>query len=107
MTRYLPALALALLSSVGFYVSSASEPDKAVLDAEAKRVAVIDKVRPAVLAVCFYGGEACGSGVVIDPEGDGLPNFHVVQPTGPVLQCGMADGNLYDAVVVGLDKVGD
>src|SRR6476659_471584 len=99
MTRYLPAFAVTVLAAFGLYLSAA-EPDKAVLDAEAKRVAVIDKVRPAVLAVCFYGGEACGSGVVIDPEGYALTNFHVVQPTGPVLQCGMADGKLYDAVVV-------
>src|SRR5262245_13166323 len=103
MIRYLPAIALTVFASAGLSINSAAEPDKAVLDAEAKRVAVIDKVRPAVLAVCFYGGEACGSGVVIDPEGYALTNFHVVQPTGPVLQCGMADGKLYDAVVVGLD----
>ncbi|WP_161967319.1 S1C family serine protease [Fimbriiglobus ruber] len=86
---------------------AAGEVDKAVLEAEAKRVAVIAKVKPTVAAVCFYGGEACGSGVVIDEEGYALTNFHVVQPTGPVLQCGLADGKLYDAVVVGLDKVGD
>src|SRR5204863_7212432 len=32
---------------------------------------------------------------------------HVVQPTGPTMQCGLPDGVLYDAVLVGLDKVGD
>ena len=85
MIRYLSAIGLTILAAVGLHVSSAAEPDKAVLDAEAKRVAVIDKVRPAVLAVCFYGGEACGSGIVIDPEGYALTNFHVVQPTGPLM----------------------
>ena len=82
-------------------------PPKSVLDAEAERVAVIAKVRPAVAAVCFYGGKACGSGVVIDPEGYALTNFHVVQPTGSVMQCGLADGELYDTVLVGQDRVGD
>ena len=77
------------------------------LAAEGARVAVVEAVRPAVLAVCFFGGEACGSGVVIDPEGYALTNYHVVEPTGPVLQCGMPDGLLYDAVVVGHDRVGD
>ncbi|MDR0337476.1 MAG: trypsin-like peptidase domain-containing protein [Planctomycetaceae bacterium] len=48
-----------------------------------------------------------GSGVVISPEGYALTNFHVVQPCGPAMKCGMADGQLYDAVVVGLDPVGD
>ena len=82
-------------------------PDKAVLDAEAARVATIAAVRPAVVAVCFYGGEGCGSGVLIDPAGYALTNYHVVEPTGPVLQCGLPDGKLYDAVLVGQDRVGD
>jgi serine protease Do len=82
-------------------------PAAPVLAAEAQRIATIAKVRPAVVAVCFYGGKACGSGVIIDPEGYALTNFHVVQPTGPVMQCGLDDGQLYDAVLVGRDKVGD
>ncbi|MDR1140442.1 MAG: trypsin-like peptidase domain-containing protein, partial [Planctomycetaceae bacterium] len=48
-----------------------------------------------------------GSGVVISPDGYAVTNFHVVQPCGPAMKCGMADGQLYDAVVVGLDPVGD
>ena len=96
-------LALAALSAVGL----AADVEKSVTDAEAQRIAVIAQVRPAVVAVCFYGGEACGSGVLIDAEGYALTNFHVVQPTGSVLQCGLPDGLLYDAVVVGIDKVGD
>jgi serine protease Do len=97
--------AAAALTAVG--AADLVPPPKAVTDAEAARVAVIDRVRPAVVAVCYYGGEACGSGVMIDPEGYALTNFHVVQPTGNVLQCGLPDGLLYDAVVVGTDKVGD
>ena len=85
----------------------AAQPDPAVLVAEQERIDTIAKVRPAVLAVCFFGGEACGSGVLIDPTGYALTNFHVVQPTGSVLQCGMPDGKLYDAVLVGQDRVGD
>ncbi|MDR2170166.1 MAG: trypsin-like peptidase domain-containing protein [Planctomycetaceae bacterium] len=48
-----------------------------------------------------------GSGVVISPDGYAITNFHVVQPCGPSMKCGMADGKLYDAVLVGLDPVGD
>jgi S1-C subfamily serine protease len=48
-----------------------------------------------------------GSGVVISPDGYAITNFHVVQPCGPAMKCGMSNGKLYDAVVVGLDPVGD
>src|SRR5687768_2316602 len=75
--------------------------------AEADRVKVINKVKPAVVAVYARGGGGGGSGVVIDKEGYALTNFHVVQPTGPTQVCGLPDGVLYDAVLVGLDKVGD
>jgi S1-C subfamily serine protease len=78
-----------------------------VATAEAARIAVIDKVRPAVVAVCMYGGEGAGSGVLIDPEGYALTNYHVVAATGNVMSCGLPDGQLYDAVTVGVDKVGD
>jgi len=100
-----------LLLSIGLIASvsplPAADPSPLVRSSEAARVEVIRKVKPAVAAVCFFGGEACGSGVVIDAQGYCLTNFHVVQPTGPVLQCGLADGKLYDAVLVGVDKVGD
>jgi S1-C subfamily serine protease len=82
-------------------------PEKAVLDAEAERITVVNKVSPAVVAVCIYGGQAIGSGVIIDPEGFALTNHHVTQPAGAIMQCGLADGVLYDAVIVGQDKIGD
>jgi serine protease Do len=82
-------------------------PDRPAADAEAERVKVIAKVEPAVAAVCFFGGQVCGSGVVISDDGYCLTNYHVVQPTGSVMQCGLADGKLYDSVLVGQDKIGD
>ena len=48
-----------------------------------------------------------GSAVLISPDGYAVTNFHVVQPCGPAMKAALADGNLYDAVVVGLDPVGD
>src|SRR5580765_6109254 len=79
----------------------------AVRKAEQERIAVIEKVRPSVCAIYARGGQGGGSGVLIDKDGYALTNFHVVQGSGPVMQVGLADGNLYDAVLVGLDKVGD
>jgi S1-C subfamily serine protease len=75
--------------------------------AEQDRIGVIEKVSPAVVAVNFTDGKGCGSGVLIDPEGYALTNHHVVQPTGPVMRCGLADGVFYDAVLVGYDHLGD
>jgi serine protease Do len=81
--------------------------DPRALQAEAKRIAVIAKVRPAVVAIFAHGGQGGGSGVLINKDGYALTNFHVVQGSGPLMQCGLPDGVLYDAVLVGLDKVGD
>jgi serine protease Do len=76
-------------------------------DAEARRIAAIELVRPAVVAVFARGGQGGGSGVLISPDGYALTNFHVTQGIGDFPQCGLADGELYDSVVVGIDPVGD
>ena len=60
-----------------------------------------------MLAIFSPGGQGGGSGVVISPDGYALTNFHVARPCGTFMKCGMADGKLYDAVIVGLDPVGD
>lgn len=87
---------------------SAAQQDNPILKAEADRVAVIEKVKPSVVAVFAHNRKkGGGSGVLISDDGYALTNFHVVAPTGPVMQCGLPDGVLYDAVLVGLDKVGD
>ena len=79
----------------------------AVREAEKQRMAVIEKVRPAVVALFAPAGNNGGSGVLIDPQGYLLTNYHVVNATGPTMKCGLPDGKLYDGVVVGIDKVGD
>lgn len=75
--------------------------------AEEKRIAAIEKVRPSVVAVFGPGGGGGGSGVVIHPDGFCLTNFHVTQPCGNFLYGGLADGTLYEAVIVSIDPVGD
>jgi S1-C subfamily serine protease len=107
--------AAVLLASAGLLFAALSarlpaqteEVDKRILEAEARRVAVCEKVQPSVTAIFSRGGQGGGSGVVISKDGYTLTNFHVVQGSGPVMQCGLPDGVLYDAVLVGLDKVGD
>ncbi len=110
--RLLTAIAIPsvlVLGAFGFIPAFAApiEIDRSVLDAQNARIAAIKKVHPAIVAVCMQGGQGVGSGVVISPDGYALTNFHVVQPTGPLMQAGLADGMLYDAVLVGQDKVGD
>ena len=91
-----------------------------VADTQMDRVKLIQKVRPAVAAIYMKefqsdprgrvaGG---GSGVVIDPEGYCLTNYHVVQGGGmsgvnPTFAVGLPNGKLYDAVTVGCDRTGD
>ena len=46
--------------------------------------------------------------MLIDEDGYALTNWHVTSGAGgPVMKCGLPDGILYDAVLVGLDRVGD
>jgi serine protease Do len=93
-----------LLASVQ---AARAEVDPAVLQAEAQRIAVMDAAKDSVLAVFMPTGSGGGSGVVISPDGYALTNFHVASPSGTALKCGMADGQIYDAVIVGLDPTGD
>src|ERR1700683_79470 len=97
--------ALAVLA--GTVTLSAQQTPEAVLKAEADRVPVIEKVKPAVVAVFGGGGKGGGSGVLISADGYALTNFHVVAGSGAVMQCGISDAVLYDGVLVGIDKVGD
>ncbi len=85
----------------------ADEVDAAVLKNEADRIAAAAKAIPSVLAIFAQGGQGGGAGVVITADGYALTNFHVAKPCGNYMQCGMADGKLYDAVIVGVDPVGD
>jgi S1-C subfamily serine protease len=101
------ALALATVVVASRLPAAQDDDLKAIQKDEAKRVAVVEKVSPAVVAIFAPGGKGGGSGVLISPEGFALTNYHVVAPTGKTMKCGLSDGNFYDAVLVGLDKVGD
>src|SRR5215470_1969670 len=101
--RFLPPAVL-LVAGVAVW---AAELDPRVREAEEKGVAAVEKAKPSVVAVFSPGGQGGGSGVLISDDGYALTNFHVVEGSGPVMQCGLSDGLLYDGVVVGIDKVGD
>ena len=127
MTRHLllaaiPALVLAAVLVPQNAPAAPVEVDKAVLEAQAQRIAAIKKVLPAVVAVCKHGEPALnegpvvpmGSGVIISADGYALTNFHVTdacsyrtRPQDGKLLAGLADGVLYDALLCGIDKIGD
>jgi S1-C subfamily serine protease len=87
--------------------SRAAELDKKVVEAENKRIAAIEKVKPSVCAIFAPGFNNGGSGVLISEDGYALTNFHVTSACGNFQKVGLPDGKLYDAVLVGQDKVGD
>ncbi|NQV25803.1 MAG: trypsin-like peptidase domain-containing protein [Rhodopirellula sp.] len=86
---------------------NASAADPIVAKAEQRRVDVLKKISPAVVAIFGNGGQGGGSGVVISADGYALSNFHVTSGSGNFMKCGLNDGVLYDAVIVGIDPTGD
>lgn len=104
-------MACMMLAMIGSSVpAQADEPiklDPALESVEQARIAAIDRARPSAVSVFVPGGGGGGSGVLISPEGYALTNFHVTSPAGTFMRCGLSDGKVYDAVLVGLDPVGD
>lgn len=101
---------LALVACAGLWqvpAARSAEVDPAVLQAEAERVAVVARAKQAAVAIFAATGQGGGSGVIISPDGYALSNFHVTKGAGDVMKCGLPDGQLYDAVIVGIDPVGD
>ena len=95
-----------LLSCAGQAAAASDDVPAAVHEAQQQRIVTIEKASQAAVAI-FAGEAGGGSGVLISPDGYALTNFHVVQPAGVSMKCGLADGRLYDAVLVGLDPTGD
>ncbi len=87
--------------------SGAWGADQQVLEAQSERVQVMARVAPSVVAIFGAGGGGGGSGVLISPDGFALTNFHVTSGAGDFMKCGLNDGRLYDAVIVGIDPTGD
>lgn len=99
-----------LLSLIMFICLSAPQgiaADKDVIAAQKQRIEMIQRVRPSVVAIFGPAGGGGGSGVLITADGYALSNFHVTSGAGNYMRCGLNDGKLYDAVIVGIDPSGD
>ena len=101
-------LACALLALFVYGTSgSTAEIPARVLKAEQQRITVMQKAAATSISVFDGTGQGGGSGVVVTADGYALSNFHVTSPSGAFMKCGLPDGRVYDAVVVGLDPTGD
>lgn len=78
-----------------------------VVQAEKERIAAVQRATRSAVAVFSPDGSGGGSAVLISSDGFALSNFHVTSPVGTFMKCGLADGELYDAVIVGIDPTGD
>lgn len=88
-------------------IAAAVEVDATVAAAQSRRIAVMAEARTKTIAVFPPEGQGGGSGVLISADGYALTNFHVVSGSEKHMKCGLNDGRAYDAVVVGIDPVGD
>lgn len=78
--------------------------------AERDRIELIQRLMPSVVCVFPRGTRSGGgSGVIIDSEGYGLTNFHVIRPMAVERrgEGGLSDGRVYPLEVLGLDPTGD
>jgi S1-C subfamily serine protease len=104
---WLAAVFVALGSSLA--VAEALSPDQweAVLAAEQARIDTIQAVEPTVVAIFGKDQAGGGSGVLIDPAGFALTNFHVVKAAGDSGWAGLSDGKRYRWNLIGIDPGGD
>jgi len=104
------SLMLATLAAAGLHsnVTIGGDGQAEFRQAEANRMAIVQRAQAATLCIFSPTDDAGGgSGVVISPDGYAVTNYHVTAPCGDYLRCGMSDGHLYDAVIVGIDPTGD
>lgn len=78
-----------------------------LMQREEARVETIRRISPSVVCVMASNGEGGGSGVLISADGFAISNYHVTSGSGSFMKCGLDNGKLYDAVIVGIDPTGD
>ncbi|MFQ5589773.1 MAG: S1C family serine protease, partial [Phycisphaerae bacterium] len=88
---------------------SAQRERELVLEAESKRVDLIERLIPSVVTVFDAKRRGGASGVLIDSEGYGLTNYHVVAGMLNTREgaAGSADGKVHAIEVLGIDPTGD
>ncbi len=106
-TRNYFVLAIAAVVFASLPQGRLDAAEQSVLQAQSQRVEVVQKVAATVVAIFSADGGGGGSGVLVSADGYALSNFHVTSACGDFMKCGLNDGRLYDAVIVGIDPTGD
>ncbi len=86
---------------------SMPEPPAAVLESQSQRIRAIAKATQSTIGVFGVDGQGGGSGVIISADGYALTNFHVSEPFGNRMRCGLSNGEMVEAIIVGIDPTGD
>ena len=82
-------------------------PSEQVIAAQEKRIAAMALATQSTVGVFGTDGQGGGSGVIITKSGYVVTNYHVSSPFGDRMRCGLANGKMYEAVIVGIDPTGD
>lgn len=86
-----------------------ASPIDLVREAQQARIDMMERVAPTVVCVFDHAQRSGGSGVIIDPDGYGLTNYHVVAGLLGTRRGwgGLNDGGLHELQVLGIDPTGD
>ncbi|MCR9292683.1 MAG: trypsin-like peptidase domain-containing protein [bacterium] len=101
------ALSLAVCWQDATIGSELPDVSSKVLQAQQDRMRVMRQAAEATISIFGLDGGGGGSGVIITPDGYALTNYHVSSACGDHMRCGLSDGSMVDAVIVGIDATGD
>jgi serine protease Do len=87
--------------------TNSTNAEQTIFEREAARVETLRRITPSIVCVMDPKGQGGGSGVLISADGYAISNYHVTSGAGSFMKCGLSDGKLYDAVIVGIDPTGD
>ena len=102
-----PAGGTYLLLLFLFATITPASAQQTVVEREAARVETLRRISPSIVCVMDPKGQGGGSGVLVSADGYAISNYHVTSGSGTFMKCGLSDGRLYDAVIVGIDPTGD
>ena len=102
-----PAGGTYLLLLFLFATITPANAQQTVVEREAARVETLRRISSSIVCVMDPKGQGGGSGVLVSADGYAISNYHVTSGSGTFMKCGLSDGRLYDAVIVGIDPTGD
>ncbi|MCZ6602615.1 MAG: trypsin-like peptidase domain-containing protein, partial [Planctomycetota bacterium] len=105
MKRILPLVALLMMSAAPGGLRD-DELIRKARELEEIRVRLVERLSPCVVAMFRSEGQGGGSGVIFDPAGYVLTNYHVVG-NAKEMRAGLPGGRILRGQVIGLDPYSD